>query len=336
MGSGRRDCHDGSKSTYWGKSTLLARGRGGQRWRPVSNSFPVRQDSQGTRARHWKDLTNMPIITHLPKDRRNPASCHLANFAHNVTSQNGEDGIIEKILELIGIHNQWAAEIGAWDGTYLSNSWNLTNRKGWHAVLVEGDEKRCAKLRETYAHLPAVTACHAFVGFNAEADNAIDNILAKTAIPEDFDVLSIDIDGNDYHVWESMTRYRPRIVIIEYNPTVPNDVAFVQDPDDRLNQGCSLLALIRLGREKGYELASVTSCNGIFVRADAFAALGIADNDIDALRCDDGPRIMFGYDGTVFTASLENLPWTSIRLEHEDMQVLPKALRRYQYDPDLT
>jgi hypothetical protein len=315
---------------------LRARCFGAQLYRTVFNALRVRHDNLGAFAHHWRDLIDMPVIKHFPKDRRNPASCHLANFAHNVTSQNGEDGIIEKILELIGSHNQWVVEIGAWDGTYLSNSWNLTNRKGWHGVLVEGDEKRCAKLRGTYAHLPMVTACHAFVGFNAESDNAVDNILAKTAIPVDFDVLSIDIDGNDYHVWASMSRYRPRIIIIEYNPTVPNDVVFVQDPDDKLNHGCSLLALIRLGREKGYELACVTNCNGIFVRADAFPALGIADNDIDALRFDDGPRIMFGYDGTVFTANLEHLPWTSIRIEFEDMQVLPKALRRYQYDPDLT
>ena len=278
----------------------------------------------------------MPTISHIPKDRRNPKSCYLSNFAENVTSQNGEDGIVQKILEIIGMRNKWVVEIGAWDGKYLSNSWSLTNRKGWHGVLVEGDEKRCAKLRTDYAHLPAVTVRQEFVGFDATAPNAIDRILVETAAPKDFDVLSIDIDGNDYYVWRAMTRYKPRIVIIEYNPTVANDVVFVQDPDAAINQGCSLLALIRLGKEKGYELACVTACNGIFVREDAFPALGIADNDIDALRCDDGPRILFGYDGTVFTASLDNVPWTSIRLEHEDLQVLPKALRCYRYEPDLT
>jgi hypothetical protein len=278
----------------------------------------------------------MPIIAHVPKDRRNPASTYLSNFAENVTSQHGEDGIVRKILELIGTANEWVVEIGAWDGKHLSNSWSLTNRQGWHGVLVEGDAERCVQLRRNCADLPKVTVRQAFVGFTAEAPNSIDRILADTAIPPDFDLLSIDIDGNDYYVWQAMTRYRPRIVIIEYNPTVGNDVVFVQDPDERLNQGCSLLALIRLGQEKGYELAAVTTSNGIFVRAEDFPRLAIADNDIDAMRRDDGPRILVGYDGTVFTASLDYLPWTHVKLEAEDLQILPKGLRQYRYEPDDT
>lgn len=277
----------------------------------------------------------MPIIAYAPKDRRKPESTYLLDFASSVTSQFGEDGIIEKILELVGAGNPWVVEIGAWDGRYLSNSWNLTNNKEWHGVLVEGDPQRCSKLRENYAHLPKVAIQQAFVGFDAASPNSIDRILEQTAIPQDFDVISIDIDGNDYYVWRAMARYRPRIVIIEYNPTAPNDVVFVQDPDERLNQGCSLLALVRLGKEKGYELAAVTPCNGIFVRAEEFPKLGIADNDIDAMRVDEGPRILLGYDGTVFTANLDCLPWTDVRLEPEDLQILPKALRRYRYEPDL-
>ena len=54
------------------------------------------------------------------------------------------------------------------------------------------------------------------------------------------------------------------------------------------------------------------------------------------MRLDEGPRIFFGYDGTVFTSGLDYLPWTAVKLEAEDLQVLPKALRRYQYTPDET
>jgi hypothetical protein len=278
----------------------------------------------------------MPIIAHRLKDRRKPASTYLSNFAENVTSQHGEDGIVRKILELIGPRNEWVAEIGAWDGKHLSNSWSLINQRNWHGVLVEGDAERCASLRDSYAALPRVTVCRSFVGFAADAPESLDRTLAQTAIPADFDLLSIDIDGNDYHVWQAMTRYRPRIVIIEYNPTVANDVVFVQDPDPALNQGCSLLALVELGRAKGYELAAVTTSNGIFVRNDAYPALGIADNDIDALRRDEAPRLWLGYDGTVFTAGLDYLPWTSVKLDPEDLQILPKAMRRYRYEPDPT
>ena len=274
----------------------------------------------------------MPVISHVPKDRRKSASVYLLSFAENVTSQNGEDGIIREIFNIIGTNNKWVVEIGAWDGKHLSNSWNLINLKGWHGVLVEGDESRWLKLCKNYENSPKVILKHAFVSSDAESPNSIDCILAGSAIPEDFDLLSIDIDGNDYYIWQTMTRYRPRIVVIEYNPTVANDVEFVQDQDERLNHGCSLLALIGMGKEKGYELAAVTVCNGIFVRADEFPKLGILDNDIDSMRLDQGPRILFGYDGTVFTAGLDCLPWTSIRLEAEDLQILPKALRRYHYD----
>jgi hypothetical protein len=276
----------------------------------------------------------MPIIAREPKDRRKPASCYLADFAENITSQHGEDGIVAKILAIIGARNQWVAEIGAWDGKHLSNSWALINAGRWHGVLVEGDAERCATLRATYAGLDRVTVRNAYVGTDGNSPQSIDRLLAETAIPEDFDVLSIDIDGNDYHVWQAMTRYQPRVVIIEYNPTAPNDVVFVQDADAQLNQGASLLALIRLGKKKGYELACVTASNGIFVRADDFPKLGIADNDIDAMRCDDGPRLLLGYDGTVFTTGLDYLPWTHVKLDPEDLQILPKALRRYRYEPD--
>jgi hypothetical protein len=275
----------------------------------------------------------MPIIAREPKDRRNKASCHLLDFAANVTSQHGEDGIIARILDLIGAQNDWVAEIGAWDGQHLSNSWALINRKNWHGVLVEGDAGRAATLRQRYAGSPGVTVKNDFIGIGPHSPRSIDRVFGETAIPDAFDVLSIDIDGNDYYVWQAMTRYRPRIVIIEYNPTVANDVVFVQDPDEQVNQGASLLALIRLGQEKGYELAAVTMTNGIFVRAADFPKLGIADNDIDALRHDDGPRILVGYDGTVFTTGLDYLPWTHVKLEHEDLQILPKALRRYRDQP---
>jgi hypothetical protein len=276
----------------------------------------------------------MPILRHQPKDHRKPESTWLSNFAENVTSQHGEDGIIRKILEIIGTRHRWVVEIGAWDGKHLSNSWVLTNRQNWHGVLVEADAERCAELRANCAALPQVTVKQAYVGFDPASANAPDRLLAETAIPVDFDVLSIDIDGNDYYVWRALTRYRPRIVIVEYNPTAANDVVFVQDPDDRLNQGCSLAALVQLGREKGYELAAVTKTNGLFVIAEEFPKLNIADNDIDAMRCDDGPRILFGYDGTVFTAGCDYLPWTSVKLDPEDLQVLPKAMRRYRYEPD--
>jgi len=96
----------------------------------------------------------------------------------------------------------------------------------------------------------------------------IEELFRKYAVPPEFDLLSIDIDGNDYWVWKTITGYRPRVVVIEYNAgagqeksvTIPYDPAFVWDGTDY--QGASLRALERLGKEKGYTLIG-TDRNGV-------------------------------------------------------------------------
>src|SRR6202044_3183268 len=118
------------------------------------------------------------------------------------------------------------------------------------AVLIERDNARFAALRRTHAGRDGVIALNRMVGW--EGRDRLDEILATTAIPPDFDVLCIDIDGNDYHVWAALDRYRPKVVVIEYNPTIPNEIAFVQAPDPAVAQGASLAAVAELGERKGY------------------------------------------------------------------------------------
>jgi hypothetical protein len=159
----------------------------------------------------------------------------LLAHASNVTSQNGEDGIIAKVLETIGDSTKWCVEFGAWDGRHLSNTFNLIASRGYSAVLIEGSKERFRELERTFKDDPKVRCVNAFVGFTAA--DGLDAILARAGIPKDFDVLSIDIDGNDYHVWKAVATYRPRVVVIEYNPTIPSAVDFVQVADMTVNQG---------------------------------------------------------------------------------------------------
>ena len=167
-----------------------------------------------------------------------------------------------------------------------------------------------------------------FVGWSGE--NRLDNLLAKTPIPRQFDLLSIDIDGNDYHVWHAVERYEPRVVIIEINPTASNDLLFVQDADAGLNHGCSLRAAIELAKSKGYELAATTRTNAIFITKSEFSKLGIEDNSIDAMHFADFTTELFqGYDGTMFTAGLDVLVWQGQKIDHEALQIVPKDLRKY-------
>jgi hypothetical protein len=252
----------------------------------------------------------------------------LNRFGRSVTSQGGEDGIIEKILETIGINDGWCVEFGSWDGKHLSNTWNLVANKGYSAVLIEGAPKRCRILKKNFESNPKVIPVNAFVGFNHE--DSLDRILEKTAIPRDFDVLSIDIDGNDYHVWDAIKNYTPKLVVIEFNPTVPPSVEFVQPRDMRITQGSSLLSMVQLGRSKGYELIAAESANAFFIKKEYRCKFDIHDNSVEAIWTDQSAvtQMFFGYDGTVFLQGLTVHPWTQIPIRESKMQILPAWARK--------
>jgi hypothetical protein len=164
----------------------------------------------------------------------------LLEHKKNVHSQTGEDGIIETILSALDDRDHWCVEFGAWDGQHLSNTRNLIENGGYHAVLIEADKARYQALREVHKKNDRVVAVNAVVGF--ESHNGLDSILARTPVPAYFDFCSIDIDGNDYHAWKAITAYRPKLICIEFNPTIPTDCPFVQPADPKLNQGSSLMA----------------------------------------------------------------------------------------------
>ena len=98
-----------------------------------------------------------------------------------------------------------------------------------------------------------------------------------------------------------LEHFSPRLVVIEFNPTIPNDVFFVQARDQSFNHGSSLLALIELARQKGYELVVTTDVNAFFVRSDLFHLFGIEDNSIGAIHNPGAyeSRIFQLYDGTL-------------------------------------
>jgi hypothetical protein len=253
----------------------------------------------------------------------------LNDFAKNINSQEGEDGIIEKALEVIKDNDHWCVEFGAWDGIYLSNTYNLIAKKSYSAVLIEGDQKRHKDLQKNFQSNKKVNPINAFVGF--EENNNLDSLLRTTDIPVDFDVLSIDIDGNDYHVWAAVKHYRPKIVVIEYNPTIPNPVDFVQPRNMRITQGSSILSLDKLAKQKGYELVAATRLNAVFVDSKYYGLFGIEDNSVDAIRTDqpDVTYIFNGYDGTVFVRGCGRLHWHWFPYKESRMQQVPKWLREY-------
>ena len=256
-------------------------------------------------------------------------STWLLNFKSDKYSQMGEDGIIEKILKILPKKDKWCVEFGAWDGKYLSNTRNLIENKNYAAILIEGSKTKFKELEKNYSKNSKVISLNQFVGF--EKKDNLDQILAKTSIPVDFDFLSIDIDGNDYHVWKAMSKYKPKVVCIEFNPTIPTEVKFVQKADNSVNQGSSLLSLVELGKEKGYELVAVLSVNAFFVKSEYYPLFQIENNSPEVLRTNsDFVTYLFsGYDGQIFLQGLKKLPWHGLELCEEKMQSLPKFLRKY-------
>lgn len=242
----------------------------------------------------------------------------------------GEDGIIEKILEIIPGRNNWCVEFGAWDGLHLTNTRRLILSAGYSAVLIEADSEKYKDLMVNYKdYAKNITLLNCFVGFGN--DDNLDKILGPTAIPKDFDFLSIDIDGNDYHVWERVKHYRPKLVVIEFNHTIPSEVRFIQKADATVNQGSSLLSVVELGKQKGYELVCVLRFNAFFVRAEDFPLFEIDNNTIQELRKDlSGITYLFqGYDGKILLSGALDFPWHSVQFTEKSLQLLPSYLRTF-------
>ena len=247
-------------------------------------------------------------------------------------SQFGEDGILEKVLDLLPTTDKFCVEFGAHDGVSYSNSANLISSRNYRAVLIEPNNKRFAALAERYRNNSRITLLNRFVGFRP-ADN-LDAILNPLDIPLDFDLLSIDIDGNDYHAWAAIEKYQPKVVVIEFNPTIPTGVDFVQPCDPKIKQGNSITALCRLASRKDYQLICVTSSNAIFVKSCYFSLFSIADNSPAALRIDTSAvtYIFHGYDGKFFISGHGYVKWHGIPLSGRRLQQLPVFLRGFPED----
>lgn len=157
----------------------------------------------------------------------------LIGFESSAYSQHGEDGVIAEVLRRIGQEvelDRWCVEVGAWDGVLWSNTARLILEEDYSAVLIGGDQHRAAAL--TGAHPGhTVVGVGAFVGF--EDDERLDAILSSTPAPTTFDLLS------------------PKVVVIEYNPAIPNSVKFVQARDPSVHHGTSAAALVGLAHGKG-------------------------------------------------------------------------------------
>jgi hypothetical protein len=211
----------------------------------------------------------------LSQLNENKHSRNLKDFEFKVFSQRGEDGIIQHLTKTVDIKNRTFIEFGVED--FLeSNCRFLMMKDDWRGFVIDGSGSKLNKLKKSYFYWR-----HDLVAFESFITREnINELLAKSGFDEDLGILSVDLDGNDYHVLEAITFFKPRILICEFNavfgPTrkisTPYDPRFFRTAKHYSNLyfGASLSAMTFLANKKGYSLVGTNSIssNAFFVRHD--------------------------------------------------------------------
>ena len=211
-------------------------------------------------------------LTILASDPKYADSRGLNRFEFKVFSQFGEDGVVQEIFRRIGTTNRQFVEFGVEAG--LENNTAYLLWQGWSGLWIE-PVRGCAEAIEN--GLASLLAAGRLKLLNELVTAAnVEDLFGRAGVAEAPDLLSIDIDGNDYWVWQAIAHYHPRVVVIEYNATFPPPATWVmpQDAGYRWNGtakfGASLEAFVQLGADKGYSLVGCTlgGANAFFVRQD--------------------------------------------------------------------
>lgn len=186
----------------------------------------------------------------------------MLKFERKIYSQNGEDGIISHIFDQIGITNKIAVEFGIGDG--LETNTRLLAEQEWQCYWLDAEPALHTE--------PTVIFKQTWI----TADNIVSEF-EHQGIPKEFDLLSIDIDGNDYHVRAALKDYQPRVIIQEYNGCFDPRTEYIMQRNDSYKWtlwekdfGASLLSLTKLNDDLGYDLVYCESrgVNAFFVRQD--------------------------------------------------------------------
>ena len=214
-------------------------------------------------------------------------------------SQNGEDGILLYIFSLIGMGQRRCVEVCASDGIQC-NTANLIINHGWHGLMFDGNEQLVERGRAFYAGL-GDTFCFPPKLVNAWITREnINGLIREQGFDGEIDLLSLDIDGNDYWIWEAIDVVRPRVVVAEIQCIWGSEQA-VSVPYSKefrtqfvyqfgIYCGASLPAFVKLGKKKGYRLVGVQNLgfNAFFV------ADGVAEEllpEVDARSSLDRPFV---------------------------------------------
>jgi hypothetical protein len=196
-------------------------------------------------------------------------------YRRNIYSQNGEDGVIAEIVRRIGLTPSWTCDVGAWDGRYGSNCYALVKR-GWRCLMIEANPRKFEYLQQLAHRMDGrIKPFQAHVEHDGGPDS-LDGILARAQLPGPLELISIDIDSYDYHVWQSFS-HRPAIVVIEIGSNMLPGERHIYNGGTRLT---SFTSMLELGRSKQYTLACHTG-NMIFVRNEEVSKLGLTSHELE-------------------------------------------------------
>jgi glycosyltransferase involved in cell wall biosynthesis len=195
----------------------------------------------------------------------------LAPYELRVFSQNGEDGVLAEILARVGVGERFFVEFGVESGRE-GNCVYFADIAGWRGLFMDCDDDFFAGLERKYRGAEErIRTVKAMI-----TPENVQELFTASEVPAELDVLSIDVDGADYWIWEAIETYRPRVVVIEYNSALNPHRRLVQPAgleggwDGTSYYGASLGALCSLGERKGYCLVhtELSGVNAFFVRED--------------------------------------------------------------------
>ncbi|MGB1249286.1 MAG: hypothetical protein ACPG8W_01525 [Candidatus Promineifilaceae bacterium] len=236
-------------------------------------------------------------------------------------SQTDEDGILWFIFSIIGVSNRRCVEICAGNGIEC-NTANLIVNHGWHGMLVEGD-KNLVQRGQAFYRRHAHTQIYPPVFVNAwiTRDN-VNAVLRQNQFSGEVDLLSIDMDGVDYWIWDAIIEIDPRVVVVEYQDILGAEraVTVPYQPDFDSGQypltdgmpnfcGASLAAFVKLAAQKGYRLVGCNryGFNAFFVKSE----LGVAEiPTVSAESCFQHPKTQWGI--TKRYPLVKDLPWEEV------------------------
>ena len=197
----------------------------------------------------------------------------LRDYEFKVFSQWGEDGIIQHLTRVVEIRNRTFIEFGV-ESFFESNCRFLMMKDDWSGFIIDGSANHLNRLRKSHFFWK-----HELIARNAFITREnINSLLAESGFDQDLGILSVDIDGNDYHVIEAIVGFRPRILICEFNTvfgpsrkiSVPYAADFYRTSQHYSNLyfGASLAAITHLAKNRGYSLVGINVANAFYVRND--------------------------------------------------------------------